>query len=116
MQTVYEKLDKATALINANIIMKDHKVAGRIIVKYPKDGAGRLTVFIQEYGYTCIIGTAGGCGYDKVGAALHDAYIKAQKSEEAQSSLLYKALETITYDGQWKQVLKDKGFEVYSIC
>lgn len=53
-----------------------------INVAYPKDGAGRLTVYVVDYfgdTRTCTRGTAGGYGYDKFTAALSGLSIDGHK-------------------------------------
>lgn len=118
MAKVYESLDKATKHISASVILKNGEVKGRIIVKYPKDGAGRLYVFIHEYGLECLQGMASGYGYDKTGAAISDAYQQWAK-EYGDSGIcaeLYRVLEPVTYNGEWQNVLRKAGYEVVTIC
>ena len=114
MSKVYDNLDKATKHISASVILKDGEVKGRVIVKYPKDGASRLYVFIHEYGLECLQGMASGYGYDKTGAAISDAY--EQWAKLGLCSELYKALEPITYNGEWQNVLRKAGYDVVTIC
>ena len=51
----------------------------RICVQYPRDGAGRLTVAVTDFreGASPVhhVASAGGCGYDKVTAALAGAFV-----------------------------------------
>lgn len=111
MAKVYEAFDKKFSKVSAYAVMSDGEYAGKIVINYPKDGAGRLHVFVHEFGYEMITGFAGGCGYDKVGAALQDAFKKCKGNDSA----LYTALSDVTYDGQWKQVIESKGFQVYNV-
>lgn len=114
---IYRKLDKATELVSVIAIQdKEKNIIGRIIFKFPKDGAGRVHVFVQEYGYAAIHGYACGYGYDKKGAALQDAYVKHINSKVECDSELYKALEHITYDGEYSNVLRDAGYTLQALC
>lgn len=117
---IYQKIDKATELVSVIAVQdKDKNITGKIIFKFPKDGAGRLHVFIQEYGNAPIHGYAGGWGYDKKGAALYDAYDKAKKAykkECLELPALYKALEHIDSDGQYWHILKDAGYSLSDLC
>lgn len=116
MSKVYDNLDKATKHISASVILKDGEVKGRIIVKYPKDGAGRLYVFIHEYGLECLQGMASGYGYDKTGAAISDAYQQWEKGNSDIGAELYRAIEPVTYNGEWQNVLRKAGYDVVTIC
>jgi hypothetical protein len=72
------QFDTHTGLMQNNrvIVITHPKKAGahaEIIIKYPKDGAGRLRVSLRDcFGDTCTFSTgyAGGYGYDKLTAAL----------------------------------------------
>ena len=60
------------------VLLQDGKVAGRIITAWPNDGAGRVRMTVSIYGGPLkadetFFGQAGGYGYDKESAALHDA-------------------------------------------
>ena len=115
--SVYDKMDKATALVSVIAIQNAKKdIIGKIIFKFPRDGAGRLHVFIQEYGHCAIHGYAGGWGYDKRGAAIQDAFATQVKSRTDCDSELYKALEHITYDGEYSNVLRDAGYTLQVLC
>lgn len=118
--TIYKKIDKATESLSVIVVQdKEKNIAGKIIFKFPKDGAGRLHVFVQEYGNAPIHGYVGGYGYDKRGGALFDAYDKAKKAydkEGLELPALYIALESVTYDGQWENVLRKAGYDVVTIC
>ena len=60
------------------VMLQDGKVAGRIITAWPNDGAGRVKVAVMAWDgvlkdYDAMLGQAGGYGYDKESAAVHDA-------------------------------------------
>lgn len=70
--------------LNKVIIITHPKKSGHaeIIVKYPKDGAGRLRVSIRDcFGDTCVFSNsyAGGYGYDKIVASLSNLTIDGHK-------------------------------------
>lgn len=52
------------------ILDKNNVYVGKILVAYPKDGAGTLRAFLWDFGNDIQMGTAGGYGYDKLSAAL----------------------------------------------
>lgn len=112
---IYEQFDAATAKIHAYAIFKGADYIGRIVVKYPKDGASRLFVYVQQWGYVMVRGYAGGCGYDKVGAAISSAYDNAKKEFKDNLPPLFAALESVTYDGQWRRNLESCGFTVHNV-
>ncbi len=70
----------AVKRVSAWAIMKDGAYAGRIIVAYPKDGAGivRAHVAIFDLKGEVMQGSAGGCGYDKTSSAIHDAFYRGK--------------------------------------
>lgn len=72
-KNVYQKHDSAFALVSGGALVINGEQKGRIAFKFPKDGAGRLSCYLHLFGYPMVIGTAGGCGYDKKGAALESA-------------------------------------------
>lgn len=71
----------------------------KILCAYPKDGAGRLTVYIVDgFGdrFTTQKGTAGGYGYDKLTAALSSMTVDGKSlsdhcGQDAQSEKFLKA-------------------------
>lgn len=72
----FTEIEDNAAFSRVRVIVVTHpkkKGHARILVAYPKDGAGRLTVYIVDgFGdtFTTQKGTAGGYGYDKLTAAL----------------------------------------------
>ncbi|MEG2706900.1 MAG: hypothetical protein RR959_06125 [Erysipelotrichaceae bacterium] len=60
------------ALVKAYVIINDKgEQVGLMNCKYPKDGMGKLYVYLHLFGSTMKVATASGCGYDKLGAALY---------------------------------------------
>lgn len=89
--------DRASAYI---VIHPNRKDWGKIQCAWPKDGMGRLRVFVWDtqrnglqYGY------AGGCGYDKLTAAL--------------CGLVFDGIKLGDHpNGGWEKLLKEKGYEI----
>ena len=63
----WTKFDKAFSQVSSFIVLdKDTKeLVAKIALKYPKDGAGRLSCYMHIIGNEVQIGTASGYGYDK---------------------------------------------------
>jgi hypothetical protein len=78
----YEAFEKGTGHMSAYALIKDGSAVGRIVIKPPRDGAGRLYAFAQVWGVPMVRGSAGGYGYDKAGAALSVALKKLEIGEE----------------------------------
>lgn len=74
-QSNWTKFDKAFSQVSSFIILdKDTKdVIAKIALKYPKDGAGRLSCYMHLIGTEVQIGTANGYGYDKRTASIVSA-------------------------------------------
>ena len=63
-------------------LLFDGKYCGKIIIAWPKDGAGQVKAMVSAYdgtfkGFGIMRGNAGGYGYDKGSAAVHDALLRA---------------------------------------
>lgn len=114
MKDVYEKMDSHFSNVSAHAITnQEGKPIGRILFHYSRGGV--VTAYVQEWGFSAITGKAGGYGYDKKGAALYDAIKKALKNDETKDSPLYKALESVTYDGEWLRLLENAGYKIQYI-
>lgn len=91
----------AFARASVTVIMHPKKVGhARVLTAFPKDGAGRLTVYVVDGfgpdGYTTQKSTAGGYGYDKKTAALSGLTIDGHEitnhcAQDATSARLLKA-------------------------
>lgn len=73
MTNIYDLHDKAFALVSAYAVLKDGEHVASIKFKYPRDGSGRLWVYVHWIGVPMVRGYAGGYGYDKRTAALSSA-------------------------------------------
>ena len=107
-KSTFEKFDAAFDGVGAYAIMKDGEYIGKICFKHSK--AGVCTVFVHEHGFAMLSGKAGGYGYDKQGTALQNA-CNSMTTEENESAL-YKALQNVTYNGEWQSDLRKAGFVV----
>lgn len=113
---IYEKRGAAFAHHKVVTIHKKGELIGTICAHYPKDGAGRLTVFLHEYGYQITRGTASGYGYDKLtAAALCEAGKKGLKQENCENSAIYSFFAECSDSGTWQRDLQYAGFVVYCI-
>ena len=72
-QAIYDAHRKAFASVNAYAVLLAGERVANIAIKYPRDGAGRLTAFVHWYGVEMSRGYASGGGYDKASAAVASA-------------------------------------------
>lgn len=77
MTDIYEQHRAAFANVSAFVIMRDGERVATIAFKFPRDGAGRLYVYVHWIGLQMARGHAGGYGYDKRTAAASSAAEKA---------------------------------------
>ena len=66
---VYDMHDKAFSQVSAFVVLDKGERVATIAFKFPRDGAGRLSVFVHWIGAEMVHGTASGYGYDKRSAA-----------------------------------------------
>lgn len=97
--SIYDKNAKHFELVRAYAIINDKgEQVGLMNAKYPKDGMGKLYVYLQLFGSTMRVATASGCGYDKLGTALcklAKMYTQDQEDELKQDAIDFlKALES----------------------
>lgn len=114
MKDVYEKMDQHFGNVSAHAITdKKGEPVGRILFHFSKGGT--VSAYVQEWGFVAVTGKAGGYGYDKKGAALYDAIKKALKDDATKECPLYKALEGVTYNGEWSRLLEKAGYKIQYI-
>lgn len=71
---IYDVYDAATRRMAAYALVSlDGEHVGRVVVKYPEQGAGTVRAFVHIFGCTVAQGTARGYGYDKAHAAICEA-------------------------------------------
>lgn len=114
-QSNWNKFDKAFSQVSAFIILDSETkdVIAKIALKYPKDGAGRLSCYMHIVGNEVQIGTASGYGYDKrTSAIINASYKQYEKLDDAQQKFL-NWLSSNTAQGGWQEVINEKnGFVV----
>ena len=102
MKTIYQKFENAPALKRAGAYFAQKgSVSARIVFAYPADGAGKLTVFVHEYGKEMQTGSASGYGYDKKSAAINGLSIGDFTFKDS--------------GDHFENELRDAGFSVYFI-
>jgi hypothetical protein len=111
--TIYDKHDKAFQLVSAFVLAIGAEKVGTVAIKYPKDGAGRLTAYVHIIGTEMVLGTASGYGYDKASAALESAARKftATQCENMQLLAVVNAMANVG-GRDWTDALRDIGFNV----
>lgn len=80
MTTVYNSFDKHFALVSAWVITNEQgDQVGKMSAKYPKDGMGKLYLYLHLYGSEMVQVSVSGCGFDKLSVAIQkaaDLYVK----------------------------------------
>ena len=80
MTTVYAKFDKHFAQASAWVIVNEQgEQVGKMSAKYPKDGIGKLYLYLHLYGSEMVQVSVPGCGFDKLSVAIQkagDNYVK----------------------------------------
>lgn len=118
MTEMRELFDKATAQVGAYApISNDGRFIGRVVFKYPRDGAGRLYCYLQAWGAPMARGFASGGGYDKRTAAF-EAAAAALPNGEGASSQAWATICTLKDAGaqadgmRWDSRLERRGITV----
>lgn len=80
MTTVYEKHDKHFSQVSAWVIVNEQgEQVGKMTAKYPKDGMGKLYLYLHLHGSEMVQGSVSGWGFDKLSVAVQkaaDTYVK----------------------------------------
>lgn len=122
MTTIYEQHDAAFANVSAYVVAKDGERVATIAFKFPRDGAGRLYVYVHWLGVEMVRGYAGGYGYDKRSAAcsvaakkLHAARAKDTPDGGALPIAGDAFIAALSPDDgrHWDNRLRDAGFAVW---
>lgn len=109
-------MEKRTARVSAYVILRNGEYAGRVIVSYPADGAGRLYVIGWLPGqpgaaekWTRHHRWASGGGYDKASAAMSGAKVWNMRGPSGAVA----SWATLQDNGRdWRHQLEDMGYEV----
>lgn len=106
---VYAQHDAAFANVAAYVILHNGERVASIAFKFPRDGAGRLYVYVHWIGTEMVRGYAGGYGYDKRSAALYNA---AKKLGQGVAPEFTDALISGNDGAGWDRCLFVAGFTV----
>ena len=72
--SVYDKHSKHFAQVSAYVIIDNEgDQKGTMSVKYPKDGMGKLFLYLHLYGSQMVQVSVSGCGFDKLSVAVQKA-------------------------------------------
>lgn len=115
---VYEQFDAATRYIGAYAIFKGAWPVGRVVLKYPKDGAGRLYAYVQVWGAPMVRGWASGYGYDKATAAVASAAIHLDETHTDPDTMWKTIGEWRSMRGageSWDEQLRALGYTVQHV-
>lgn len=120
----WNKFDTAFAQVSSLVILdaETKNVVAKIALKYPKDGAGRLSCYMHIAGTEVQIGTASGYGYDKRTAAIisaarsymnTDIDLTVLREKNFKAYMLLDLLQSDQAQGGWQEVINEKnGFIV----
>lgn len=73
MANIYDQHRAAFSNVSAYVILRKGERVATVAFKFPRDGAGRLYVYVHWLGVPMVRGFAGGYGYDKRSAAARNA-------------------------------------------
>lgn len=121
MADVHERFDTATTNIGAYTVHLGGRYIGRLVFKFPREGAGRVHCFAQVWGLAMERGWAGGGGYDKRSAAARSAVksitVEDGADPEATKHLKVWQEQLAGYDGDtWNAALERAGYQVHAVC
>lgn len=72
--SVYDKHSKHFAQVSAYVIIDNEgNQKGTMSVKYPKDGMGKLFLYLHLHGSQMVQVSVSGCGFDKLSVAVQKA-------------------------------------------
>lgn len=86
MTTVYDKFDKHFTLVSAWVIVNEQgDQVGKMAAKYPKDGMGKLYLYLHLHGSKMVQVSVSGCGFDKLSVAICNAAMDYAKDLESKN-------------------------------
>lgn len=122
MTKIYDQHKAAFANVSAYIVLNsaNERVAS-IAFKLPKDGAGRLYVYVHWFGVEMVRGFASGYGYDKktaacaVAARLIPDRINGNRTPGETAGEREAFIDALGKDGghYWDRELENRGFKVF---
>lgn len=113
MSRIYDQHRAAFASVSAFVIHDGTRRVATIAVRFPRDGAGRLWVYLHWIGVPMVRAYASGFGYAKTDAALASASAKVERDENQPDQARF--LDVLTADNgvDWQTRLRAAGFCVY---
>lgn len=129
---VWDQYDTAFKQVTAFAVLFDDQTldfmtvpahVANIVIKHPRDGAGRVVAFVHWLGREVVRGSAGGGGYDKTSAALHEAGRKLASKPKSDSEARPEAMAALgallvdADNGQnWERTIGDaEGFTLLRV-
>jgi hypothetical protein len=106
---IYDQHQAAFAKVASFCIIYKSEPVASIAIKYPRDGAGRLYVYVHWRGCHMVRGFASGGGYDKATAAIREAI---DKIADCDNRAFIQAL-TPSGGAGWQSRLERAGFTVF---
>lgn len=126
MSNVYDQHRAAFSNVSAFVVMKGAELVGKVALKFPRDGAGRLYAYVHFFGMPMVRGFAGGYGYDKRTAAVEDAMKKIDpayftpddygnnwEKERAECEEFRNAILSARDGVEWSNAFTNAGFTVH---
>lgn len=116
----WQKFDSAFNQVSSYVVLdaENKSVVAKIALKYPKDGAGRVSCYMHIIGNEVQIGTASGYGYDKRTTSIIDASNKCwnafdMKFLNSASCEFIELLQSTEAQSGWQEVINgNNGFIV----
>jgi hypothetical protein len=108
--SIYDQHRAAFSNVSAFVVLKGDDKVATIAFKFPRDGAGRLYVYVHWIGDEMVRGFAGGWGYDKRSAACYSAMKRIAATGER--AAFVKALRDGHDGAGWETCLRNAGFTV----
>jgi hypothetical protein len=126
---IYRQHEATFSNVSAFVIMREGERVATVALKFPKDGAGRLWVYVHFLGVPMVRDYAGGYGYDKRSHAVTHAAGKikqiplsgytagqdwAEKAHIAEKERLQHFIAALSDIGgkDWVDALRDAGYTV----
>ena len=114
---IYDQHRAAFSNVSAYVITRDNKRVATVAIRFPKDGASKLWVYVHWFGVPMVRGSAGGYGYDKVTAACASAVVNMQRNSGSLDDLnaydAFRACLLVDGGDYWDAMLRKAGFEVW---
>lgn len=118
----WERYDAAFKQVGAHAVLLKGEHVANIAIKYPRDGAARLTAFVHWIGIEVAHGFVSGYGYDKTSAAIEKIGRELSGEKErmtgeklANFEAFKNALSGCDNGSCWNEALTGAGFVVLGV-